>query len=85
MTARSQVVVLEFNASVGLKQAETELGELRFKQQFSKVTQSWVAERIILKKNKMYVNHLMDKLCIYNDQKKNISFLIQTMFPRISH
>ena len=62
MTACSQLVMLEFNASVGLKQAETELGELRFKQQFSKVTQSWVAERIILKKNKIYLNHLMDQV-----------------------
>ena len=62
MIARSQLVVLEFNASVGLKQAETELGELRLKQQFSKVTQSWVAKRIILKKNKMYLNHLMDEV-----------------------
>ena len=40
MIACSQLVMLDFNAIAGLKQAETKLGEFRFKQQFSKVAQS---------------------------------------------
>ena len=40
----SQLAVLDFNADVGLKQAETKLEELIFKQQLSKVTQSKVAK-----------------------------------------
>ena len=39
MIAFSQLAVLDFNAGVGLKQAGTKLGELRSKQQFSKVAQ----------------------------------------------
>ena len=62
MIAHSQLAVLDFNAGVGLKQAETKLGELRFKQQFSKVAQLWVAKKIISKKDKTYLNHLMDEV-----------------------
>ena len=62
MIARSQLAVLDFNAGVGLKQAETKLGELRFKQQFSKAAQLWVAKKIVLKKDKTYLNHLMDEV-----------------------
>ena len=40
----SQLAVLDFNEDVGLKKAETKLGELRFKQQVSKVSQSKVAK-----------------------------------------
>ena len=47
MIARSQLTVLDFNAGLGLKQAETKLGELRFKKQFSKVVKSLVAKKII--------------------------------------
>ena len=62
MIARSQLAVLDFNAGVGLKQAETKLGEIRFKQKFSKVAQLWVAKKIISKKDKTYLNHLMDEV-----------------------
>ena len=40
MIACSQLAVLDSNASVGLKKAETRFREFTFKQQFSKVTQS---------------------------------------------
>ena len=53
--------MLDFNAGLGLKQAETKL-ELRFKKQFSKVVQSLVAKKIISKKGKIYLNHLMDEV-----------------------
>ena len=44
MIARSQLAVPDFKTGVGVKHLETKLGELRFKQQFSKVTQSWVSK-----------------------------------------
>ena len=47
MIACSQLVVLDFNPGDGLKQAETKLGELRFKQQFSKVTQQGLQKNYI--------------------------------------
>ena len=61
MIALAQLTVLDFNAGFGLKQAETKL-ELRFKKQFSKVVQSLVAKKIISKKGKVYLNHLMDEV-----------------------
>ena len=42
MIARTELAALDFNCSVGIGQAKTKSGKLRFKQQFSKVTQSWV-------------------------------------------
>ena len=63
MIARFQITVLDFNAGVGLKQAETKVREPRFKQQFSKVSQSWVAKNIISKKDdKICLNHLMNEV-----------------------
>ena len=62
MIVHSQLAVLDFSAGVGLKQAETKLGELRFEQQFSKVAQSWVAQKIISKKDKIYLSHWMDEV-----------------------
>ena len=59
MIACSQLDVLDFNTGAGLKQAETKLGEIKFKQQFSKVAQLWVAKKIISKKDKTY---LMDEV-----------------------
>ena len=61
MIALAQLTVLDFNAGFGLKQAETKL-ELRFKKQFSKVVQSLVAKKIISKKGKVYLNHLMNEV-----------------------
>ena len=54
--------MLDFNAGVGLKQTQTKIGELRFKQHFPKVTQSWFAKKIISKKDNIYLNHLMDEV-----------------------
>ena len=62
MIARFQLALLDFNAGGSLKQAETKLGEIRFMQQFSKVTQSWVAKKILSNKDKIYLNHLMDEV-----------------------
>ena len=62
MIACSQLAMLDFNAVVGLKQVEFKLGELRFKQQFSKVTQSWFAKQIISNKDKIYFHLSMDEV-----------------------
>ena len=84
MIARSQLARLDFNAGVGLRQVETKFVELRFKQQFPKVTQSWIARKFISKKDKIYSSHLMDKVVDLKLSNEEISFLLQKMFPRIS-
>ena len=82
MVACSQLAVLDFNAGVGLKQVETKLGELRFKQQFSKVTQSLVAKKIISKKDKIYLNHLMDEVVHLKLSKEEYSLLTPKNVPK---
>ena len=84
MIARSQLARLDFNAGVGLRQVETKFVELRFTQQFPKVTQSWIARKFISKKDKIYSSHLMDKVVDLKLSNEEISFLLQKMFPRIS-
>ena len=82
MIACSQLVVLEFNAGVGLKQAETKLGELRFKCQFSKVNQSWVTKKIILKKDKIYLKHLMDEVVHLKLSKEEYPIPVPKTVPK---
>ena len=43
-------------------QAKTQLGKLRFKQQYLKVTQSWVVKQIREPKDRVYIQHLMDEV-----------------------
>ena len=43
-------------------QAKTQSGKLRFKQQYLKVTQSWVVKQIREPKDKVYIQHLMDEV-----------------------
>ena len=85
MIARFQLGALDFNSGVGLKQVETKLGELRFKQKFSKVPQSWVSKKIILKKDKIYLNHFMDEVVHLKLWIEAYHILAPKMFPRISH
>ena len=59
MIARSQLAVLDFNSGVGLAQAKTKKGTLRFKQQHSKVTQSWVMKKVTESKERRYLDELM--------------------------
>lgn len=61
MIARSQLAVLDFNSGVGLCHAETTTGKLRYKQQFSRVTQTWVIKKIKESKNKSYIGHLLNE------------------------
>ena len=43
---RAELPVLDFSCGVGVGQAKTQSGKLRFKQQYSKVTHSWVVKQI---------------------------------------
>ena len=57
MIARSQIAVLDFNAGIDRSQDASE--ENHYKQQFSKVTQSWVLKKKAPKKEKIYLDFLL--------------------------
>ena len=59
MIARTQLAVLDFNCNWNNGQAKTIDGDLRYKQVFSKITQSWVVKKISDKNEKTYQNGLM--------------------------
>ena len=63
MIARTQLAVLDYNSGVDCKQAVTKEGDLRYKQCFSKVTQTWVVKRINKKKKEHnFIKDLMISL-----------------------
>ena len=45
MTARAQLAVPDFNFRVGLAHRKNKQGDLQYKHQFSKMTQSWVVKK----------------------------------------
>ena len=45
MIARAQLVVLGFNSGAGLAHRKNKQGDLQYKHQFSKITQSWVVKK----------------------------------------
>ena len=71
MIARAELAVLDFDCGVGVGQAETQSRKLRFKQQYSKVTQSWVVKQIREPKDRVYIQNLMDEVMyIQNSNEK---------------
>jgi len=50
MIARTQLAILDFNCGSECQQATTKDGTLRYKQVFSKITQTWVVKKITAKK-----------------------------------
>ena len=75
--ARAQLAVLDFNSGVGLEQSKNKQGDLRYKHQFSKITQSWVVKIIHDRKEKTtYKDHILDEVnylkktsCTYDTPK----------------
>ena len=59
MIARSQLAVLDYNSGVGIGQAKTKDGELRYKQSFSKVTKNWCMKKIAAKKSRDFLDELL--------------------------
>ena len=63
MVARVQLAVLDFNSGTRLVQAKDDQGDLRYKHQYSKTTQSWVAKKITERKDKEpFRNHILDEV-----------------------
>ena len=61
MIARAELAALDFNAGMGLQHAKTKKGELRYKQQFSRITQSWFVKKVTDKKERIYMEDLMEE------------------------
>ena len=73
MVACAQLAALDFNSGVGLDQARNKKGELRYKHQFSKITQSWVAKKITEKKDKgPFRQHILDE--VREIQRNNLTY-----------
>ena len=61
MIARAELAPLDFNAGMGLQHPKTKKGELRYKQQFSRITQSWFVKKVTDKKERIYMEDLMEE------------------------
>ena len=62
-TARAQLAFFDFNTWVGLAHRKNKQGDLQYKYQFSKLTQSWVVKKIFEKEEQeTYKNQTMDEI-----------------------
>ena len=59
MIARTQLAVLDYNCGLSNTQTTTKDGKQRYKQIFSKVTQSWVVKKISKTKDREYICKLL--------------------------
>lgn len=62
MIARTQLAILDFNSGSDNCQAITKEGDLRYKQVFSRVTQSWVIKKVMKKKKYDYLQTLLQEI-----------------------
>ena len=81
MIARAELAVLDFNSGVGIGQATTKAGKLRFKQQFSKVTQSWVVKKIRSFKDRGFIQHVLDEIMYIQTSKKPLAIPLRQNIP----
>ena len=72
MIARTQLAILDLNCCSENVQAVSKEGSLRYKQIFSRVTQSWVVKKIMKTKERPYLYLLLEKtIKITEDLKEN--------------
>lgn len=62
MYARTQLAVLDHNSGIGRNQASKEDGTLRYKTQYSKVTEQWVVKEIRESKDKSYLTEIIEEI-----------------------
>ena len=72
MIARAQLAVMHFNATVLSPQAKTRVGKLKFKQQYSKVSNSWVIKKIKEPGEKTYLVELMRELVWLRESNEEV-------------
>ena len=59
--------MLDFNCGFGTGQAKTQSDKLRFKQQYSKVTQSWVVKQIPEPKDRVYIQTFNERSNVHSE------------------
>ena len=62
MVARTQIAVLDHNSGLNRNQAVTKEGRLRHKSQWSKVTEQHVPKKIMGRKDKGYIEEILDEV-----------------------
>ena len=75
MIARTQLAVLDFNSTSQCIQTTTQENKNHFKLSFSKVTQNWVVKKISSKKNKKYIEELMDETIKMKSDNQNYELM----------
>ena len=62
MIARTELAILHFNSVSAADFAKTKAGKRIYKQQFSKITNSWVIKKVRGKHDKKYIHHLLEEV-----------------------
>lgn len=77
MYARAKLAVMDHNSGINQQQAKTKKGELRYKTVYSRITSSWVAKKIMEKKDKVFIKDIMARIWLigyaeYSDKNLNL-------------
>ena len=74
MIPRAELAALHFNAGVGLQHTKTKKGELCYKQQFPRITQSLYVKKVTDKKERIYMEDLMEETIAI--KTSNMAYLV---------
>ena len=62
MYARTKLAVMDHNSGIHRNQSRTKQGHLRFKTVYSRITSSWVAKKIMDKKDKNFIQEILQAI-----------------------
>ena len=79
MIARSELAIMDFNSGVHCEEATRKDGQLKYKLQFTRISQSWVIKKIKSLKDKHYINDLIKEVYGVNMTHEDVSM------PDLSH
>lgn len=80
MYARTQLAVIDHNSGIAREQAQTKTGVLRYKTVSSKVSDNWVAKKIMIEKDKSFIQDILNT--IWDVSKLNLAHVILEKTPK---
>ena len=72
MYARTKLAVMDHNSGINRKQSRTKHGNLRYITLYSRVTSSWVAKKIMDKKDKTFIQDILEAIWVVGFDKDKL-------------
>ena len=82
MIARAELAVLHFNWTVSSPYAFTRLGKQKYKQQHSKISNSWVIKKVKEPGDKAYLDELLKEVVWLRESNEEVHFPEPSNIPK---